>query len=77
MVEPEIIENMFLGPLSVFIIREYRVLAYSQFLEAYQSVMFSSMASSFGISDTFLDVELSRFIAAGRINAKIDKVGVR
>lgn len=37
--------------------------------------MLSSMASSFGISTSLLDAELSRFIAAGRLNAKIDKVG--
>jgi 26S proteasome regulatory subunit N7 len=57
------------------LIREYRVLAYSQFLQAYKSVMLSSMAASFGISAALLDSELSRFIAAGRLNAKIDKVG--
>lgn len=39
------------------------------------SVMLSSMASSFGITTALLDAELSRFIAAGRLNAKIDKVG--
>jgi 26S proteasome regulatory subunit N7 len=33
------------------------------------------MASSFGISVNLLDGELSRFIASGRLNAKIDKVG--
>jgi 26S proteasome regulatory subunit N7 len=37
--------------------------------------MLSSMAASFGISVPLLDKELSRFIAAGRLNAKIDKVG--
>jgi len=36
--------------------------------------MLSSMAQSFGISVPLLDGELSRFIAAGRISAKIDKV---
>lgn len=40
-----------------------------------RSVMLSSMASSFGISVSLLDSELSRFIASGRLNAKIDKVG--
>ena len=33
------------------------------------------MATAFGVSADFLDVELSRFIANGRISAKIDKVG--
>jgi 26S proteasome regulatory subunit N7 len=32
------------------------------------------MARAFGVSVGFLDRELSRFIAAGRLNAKIDKV---
>ena len=58
-----------------YIIREFRVLAYSQFLEAYRSVLLSSMASSFGMTTSVLDQELSRFISAGRLNAKIDKVG--
>ena len=37
--------------------------------------MLSSMATSFGITVSLLDGELSRFIASGRLNAKIDKVG--
>jgi 26S proteasome regulatory subunit N7 len=31
------------------------------------------MASAFGVSAAFLDGELSEFIAAGRLNCKIDK----
>ncbi len=72
---PEFQSNRFLTTVSTYLIREYRVLAYSQFLEAYKSVMLSSMAASFGITVELLDGELSRFIAAGRLNAKIDKVG--
>lgn len=56
-------------------VREYRVVAYSQFLQSYKSVMLSAMAQSFGISVAMLDQELSRFIAVGRLSAKIDKVG--
>lgn len=75
-VHQEMQSNRFTAPLSTYLIREYRVLAYSQFLEAYKSVMLSSMATAFGLSSVdLLDRELSRFIAAGRINAKIDKVG--
>lgn len=37
--------------------------------------MLSSMAKSFGVSTSMLDKELSHFIASGRLNAKIDKVG--
>ena len=33
------------------------------------------MAASFGVGIEFLDLQLSRFIAAGRLSAKIDKYG--
>lgn len=74
-VAPQILADRFTHPLLNYLVREYRVLAYSQFLQAYKSVMLSSMANSFGITPTLLDAELSKFIAAGRLNAKIDKVG--
>ncbi len=67
--------DRYLGPHTVHILRECRILAYRQFLEAYRSVLMSSMAQSFGMSLEMLDKELSHFISAGRINAKIDKVG--
>jgi len=57
-----------------YILREIRIVAYTQFLESYKSVTTDSMAASFGVSVEFLDKELSRFIAAGRLNCKIDKV---
>ena len=56
-----------------YIMRELLVLAYKQFLDAYKSVTLESMASSFGVGIEFLDVQLSRFISAGRLTAKIDK----
>jgi 26S proteasome regulatory subunit N7 len=55
--------------------REMRVRAYAQFLESYKTVNLSSMASLFSVTGEFLDKELSRFIAAGRLNCKVDKVG--
>lgn len=67
--------DRFFGPHCPYLIRELRVLAYSQFLEAYRSVKMSSMAAAFGISLELLDSELARFVATGRINAKVDKVG--
>lgn len=53
---------------------EIRVRAYTQMLHSYQSVTLSSVASAFGVSETFIDSELSRYIAAGRLPCKIDKV---
>jgi len=67
--------NMYFSMHVRYIVREMRLLAYIQFIESYRSVTLSSMAESFGVSETFLDKELSRFISGGRIPAKIDKVG--
>lgn len=55
--------------------RELRVVAYSQFLASYQSVTLDAMCRNFGVGLAFMDQELSRFIAAGRLNCKIDMVG--
>jgi 26S proteasome regulatory subunit N7 len=74
-VQDEVVLNRHVGPHSQYLVREYRILAYSQFLEAYKSVMLSSMATAFDVPLILLDEELSKFIAAGRLNAKIDKVG--
>ncbi|KAJ0397957.1 hypothetical protein ATCC90586_002020 [Pythium insidiosum] len=71
---PFILRDKYFSAHSRFLYRELRVLAYSQFLEAYRSVTMDSMARAFGVSVEFLDKELARFIAAGRLNAKIDKV---
>ncbi|KAG3010183.1 hypothetical protein JG687_00013865 [Phytophthora cactorum] len=73
-IQPYILRDKYLSTHSRFLYRELRVLAYAQFLEAYRSVTIASMAAAFGVSIEFLDTELARFIAAGRLNAKIDKV---
>ncbi len=74
-VEAVLITDRFLQPHSGFIMRELHVLGYKQFLDSYKSVTLDSMAKSFGVSVDFLDMQLSRFIAAGRLSAKIDKFG--
>jgi len=58
-----------------FLAREMRIKAYTQFLESYRSVNMKSMSIQFGVTQEFLDRELSRFISLGRLNCKIDKVG--
>jgi 26S proteasome regulatory subunit N7 len=55
--------------------REMRILAYTQLLESYRSVTLASMAQLFGVSVEFIDRDVSKFIAAGRLNCVIDKVG--
>jgi 26S proteasome regulatory subunit N7 len=64
----------FLAPHVNFYMREVRIVAYAQFLESYKSVTLDSMASAFHVTSDFLDQELSNFIVAGRLNARIDKV---
>ncbi|KAJ1740216.1 proteasome regulatory particle subunit [Coemansia sp. RSA 989] len=55
--------------------REMRIRGYAQLLESYLSLTLKSMADSFGVTTEFIDKELSRFIAAGRLHCVIDKVG--
>ncbi|CAD8205675.1 unnamed protein product [Paramecium pentaurelia] len=57
-----------------YLIREYRVVFYSQFLESYKTVTLNNMAKAFGVSVQFIDRELSELISSRRINCKIDKV---
>jgi 26S proteasome regulatory subunit N7 len=76
---PDIIDiieqDRFIAVHSNYIGRELRVVAYSQFLASYQSVTLAAMSTKFGVGLEFLDRELARFIAAGRLNCKIDAVG--
>lgn len=71
---PHIFKDRFLNSHAKWYLREVRIKAYSQFLESYKSVTAASMAAAFGVGVEFLDRELSRFIAVGRIHAKIDKI---
>lgn len=66
--------DMYLSRHYRYYIREIRVVAYTQFLEPYMSVTLESMAREFGITVDFLDKEVSHYISAGRLNAKINKV---
>lgn len=70
-----LIADRFLQPHAGFLMRELHVLGYKQFLDSYKSVTLKSMAVSFGVTTKYLDLQLSRFIAAGRLTAKIDKYG--
>jgi len=73
-IDAALMKDALLAPHRRFYIREMRILAYSQLLQSYRSVTLDSMAKSFGVSPDFIDRELSHFIAAKRLNCKIDKV---
>uniref|UniRef100_A0A1L8DT21 26S proteasome non-ATPase regulatory subunit 6 n=1 Tax=Nyssomyia neivai TaxID=330878 RepID=A0A1L8DT21_9DIPT len=58
-----------------YYVREMRISAYTQLLESYRSLTLQYMAQAFGVSIEYVDAELSRFIAAGRLHCKVDRVG--
>lgn len=58
-----------------YYVREMRVFAYTQLLESYRSLTLQYMADAFGVTEDYIDLELSRFIAAGRLHARVDRVG--
>jgi len=74
-VECELQHDRLLSPHYRYYVREMRILAYTQLLESYRSLTLQYMAQAFGVSQEFIDRELSRYIAAGRLHCKIDKVG--
>uniref|UniRef100_A0A5K3EF25 26S proteasome non-ATPase regulatory subunit 6 n=1 Tax=Mesocestoides corti TaxID=53468 RepID=A0A5K3EF25_MESCO len=66
--------DRYLAAHARYYVREMRISAYCQHLDSYSSLSLESMATTFGVTVGFLDAELSRFIANGRIACKIDKV---
>lgn len=72
--ETELKEDRLLTAHYRYYIREMRIKAYSQLLESYSSLTLDYMAKQFGVTTEFIDRELHRFIAAGRLHCKIDKV---
>ncbi|KAG1742026.1 26S proteasome subunit RPN7-domain-containing protein [Suillus lakei] len=69
-----LLPSRLLSPHTRYYVREMRILAYSQLLESYRSLTLESLSGAFGVSVQFVDSELSRFIANGRLHCTIDKV---
>eukprot|EP00090_Calanus_glacialis_P019850 TRINITY_DN3043_c0_g1_i1.p1 TRINITY_DN3043_c0_g1~~TRINITY_DN3043_c0_g1_i1.p1 ORF type:complete len:388 (-),score=147.62 TRINITY_DN3043_c0_g1_i1:105-1268(-) len=67
--------DRYLAPHYAFYVREMKIKAYAQLLESYRSLTLVYMADAFGVTEEYMDTELCRFIASGRLHAKIDKVG--
>ncbi|KAF7311623.1 hypothetical protein MKEN_01065500 [Mycena kentingensis (nom. inval.)] len=72
--QTHLLPSRILAPHTRFYVREMRILAYSQLLESYRSLTLESLGAAFGVSVGFIDNEISRFIAAGRLHCTIDKV---
>ncbi|KAG1671606.1 26S proteasome non-ATPase regulatory subunit 6 [Nymphon striatum] len=73
-VENMLKEDRLFAPHYRYYVREMRILAYTQLLESYQSLTLQYMANAFGVTVDFIDQELSRYIAAGRLHCRIEKV---
>ncbi|XP_059490466.1 26S proteasome non-ATPase regulatory subunit 6 [Neocloeon triangulifer] len=74
-VEGNLREDYLINPHYSYYTREMRLLAYKQLLQSYRSLTLQYMADSFGVTVDYIDKELSRFIVAGHLHCKVDKVG--
>lgn len=74
-VENTLRKDYLIHPHYRFYTREMRIIAYTQLLDSYRSLTLQYMADAFGVSIEYIDTELSRFIAAGRLHCKVDRVG--
>lgn len=74
-VETALRKDYLVHPHYRFYTREMRIIAYTQLLDSYRSLTLQYMAEAFGVSMDYIDAELSRFIAARRLHAKVDRVG--
>ncbi|KAI0064502.1 PCI-domain-containing protein [Artomyces pyxidatus] len=72
--QTHLLPSRLLAPHARYYVREMRILAYTQLLQSYQSLTLESLAGAFGVTVDFVDIELSRFIASGRLHATIDRV---
>lgn len=72
--QTHLLTSRILAPHARYYVREMRIIAYAQLLESYRSLTLDNMAHAFGVSAAFIDKELSRFIASGRLPAVIDRV---
>ncbi|KAG5893873.1 hypothetical protein JTB14_005330 [Gonioctena quinquepunctata] len=66
--------DMFLSPHYKYYVREMKIKAYNQLLTTYISVSLSYMAQQFGVSKDYIENEVGKLIAGGRLNYMIDKV---
>lgn len=69
-----LIPNPIVAPHAHYYVREMRIKAYTQLLESYSSLTLERMCRSFDVSEAFMDQDLSKFIATGRLACTIDKV---
>ncbi|XP_076290741.1 26S proteasome non-ATPase regulatory subunit 6 [Lasioglossum baleicum] len=73
-IETQLKANPLLHPHYRYYVREMRVKAYSQLLQAYRTINLDRMAAEFGVTEDYIEQEVARFIANGKLHCKIDRV---
>jgi len=73
-VEQAMKSDRFLNPHYAFYVREMKVRAFAQLTASYRSLTLAYMAEAFNVTEDYMDRELSKLIADGRLHCKIDKV---
>lgn len=73
-IEKDLKNDIYLHDHYKYYVREMKGRVYIQLLESYRSLTLESMAKSFGVTTEWIDNDLSKYIASGKINAVIDKV---
>merc|ERR1712077_53016 len=66
--------DRYMHPHYAYYVREMKIKVFAQLLESYRSLTLTYMAEAFGVTEEYMDRELSRFISDGRLHCKIDKV---
>lgn len=73
-VETQICADPVFYPHYHYYVREMRVKAYVQLLRAYRSLSLANIADTFGLTGDYVEDDISRFTAAGRLQCRIDAV---
>lgn len=69
-----LLSSKYLNQHADYFVREMRRKVYNQLLESYKTLSLRSMAGAFGVSEEFLDRDLSKFIPTKQLNCVIDRV---
>ncbi|CDO93918.1 unnamed protein product [Kluyveromyces dobzhanskii CBS 2104] len=69
-----LLPSKYLNQHADYFVREMRRKVYAQLLESYKTLSTKSMAAAFGVSEDFLDKDLSKFIPTKQLNCVIDRV---
>ncbi|XP_044764985.1 26S proteasome non-ATPase regulatory subunit 6-like isoform X2 [Coccinella septempunctata] len=57
-----------------YYIREMKIIAYTQLLESYRSLSISNVAENFGVSEEYIEKDISLFICSGRLCCQINRL---